>query len=307
MTIERGAIGRIDRHGVWVGTIHDAAQLIKTRDGGPIATETYRKMPAQVGAPGVYTVDPKTGRASSAPDAVPSRDPASGLQEYDLDAVAKWQANRPRQGQWWTKYEQRTPLRHDVLRAIREGHIKITINGVRDVVMTRDGRPFAGRSYIAEGKLTPGEARANSRAIGDLTSGGLITVPDGGGTVKLTKTGRAIVARWDKESEAAAEEEAAKAERVAARRREREAREAAELELLAAVDRGEVTAEIQGVKGVRLSRGGQPIADRAQVRAINALDRAGAVAVPAHGGPLTLTGEGRQRLEASRAPVAAGA
>lgn len=158
--------------GVRRGNAADAGAICTTSHSpSGVPASTYRRMITQLGAPG-----PLKGR-----------NPDTGEVEYDLDAVAAFNASRGGPGAWHRDITHRTPMRHDVLAAVAAGRISVIIDDQMKVAIFRDGKPFEGR--------------ANTRVFTDLRRGEMIEVPQVGGEVKPTKAGAELLEKWAAEGE----------------------------------------------------------------------------------------------------------
>jgi hypothetical protein len=161
--------------GVRRGNAADAGrECVTSHSPTGVPASTYTRMITQLGAP----------------KPLPGRNPETGEVEYDLDEVAKFNANRPGPGSWHKDITHRTRMRYDLLAAVGARKLSVVIDPDLKVAVFRDGEPYDGR--------------ANTRVFTDLRRAKMIEVPQVGGDVRLTPEGEKLLAQWN--AEAAAEQ-----------------------------------------------------------------------------------------------------
>lgn len=176
-----------------LGNAADAGALCRTaRKPGGVEAGVYRRMVSQMGAPGPLGYNP-----------------VNGDREYDLDAVARWNAGRSKSpvGAWRRDISHRTPMRFETLRAAAAGRLSVVEDGKRRE-LHRDGQRWEGRVRL--------------RMFGDLERGGLVEVADienGVGRVQATEEGAVMLARWTREASGELHERGQDRARAAAARR----------------------------------------------------------------------------------------
>jgi hypothetical protein len=166
--VKEELVAVIERDGLRLGTAADAGRIcVTSRSPGGVSGDMYRYYVREQRAPGPFQVrDPITRKPVSARD-------EQGRELFDLDAVQRWNAERPGPGARVQpgRPVKFTQLRHDLIAGASEDRLHL-----------RAGRPWLGDEELRSRQV---------QRLGELVEAGLLRRPAGErGRFKVTAAGR---------------------------------------------------------------------------------------------------------------------